>query len=76
MLLIAILAKLGVDIIPGLKDNVILSFLVSAVFYTIIIALISNYFPILFGMDKESLGRVKVKLISQTRVLFGKVRRR
>ena len=76
MLLIATLAKLGVDIIPGLGDNIILSFLVSAVFYTIIIALISNYFPILFGMDKESLGRVKVKLISQTRVLFGKVRRK
>ncbi len=76
MLSVAVLSKLGVDIIPGLKDNVILSFLVSAVFYTIIIALISNYFPILFGMDKESLGRVKVKLISQTRVLFGKIRRK
>ena len=76
ILLIAVLAKLGVDIIPGLGDNIILSFILSGVIYTAVIALISNYFPKLFGMDKESLNKVKIKLISKTHDFFSRIRRK
>lgn len=76
MLSVAVLSKLGVDIIPGLKDNIILSFILSGIIYTIVIALISNYFPKLFGMDRELLGKVKVKLITQTHNFFSRIRRK
>jgi O-antigen/teichoic acid export membrane protein len=76
ILLIALLAKLGVDIIPGLGDNIILSFILSGVIYTAVIALISNYFPRLFGMDKESLNRVKVRLATQIRGFFSRIRKK
>lgn len=76
MLLIAILAKLGIDIIPGLGENIILSLILSGVIYTIVIVLISNYFPKLLGMDKESLGKVKARVIKSSRDYFSRIRRK
>lgn len=76
MLSFAVLSKIGIDRIPILGENVILSFLLSGIVYTILVALTSNYFPILFGMDKESLKRVKDKSVGYVYQLFSKIRRR
>jgi hypothetical protein len=76
MILVAVPAKLGVDIIPGLGDNIILSFILSGVIYTAVVALISNYFPMIFGIDKESLSKVKIKLINKIHDFSSRIRKK
>jgi len=76
MILIAILIRLGIDWVPYMGSNVILSLLLSGVVYTIILILISNYFPILLGMDRDSLNRVKKRTAKLFHDFFGRIRRK
>ncbi len=76
MISIAVLSRLGIDRIPGLENNVILSFLLSGAVYTITVVLISNYFPKLLGLDRESLGKIKTRLIGMFRDFFKRIKRK
>jgi Na+-driven multidrug efflux pump len=72
----ALLSRLGIDRIPYIGSNVILSFLLSGVVYTIILVLIVNYFPKLLGMDRASLDMVKKRIAGVLHNFFMKIRRK
>jgi O-antigen/teichoic acid export membrane protein len=76
MISVAVLSRLGIDMIPVLGNNLILSFLLSGAVYTIIMILISNYFPKLLGMDRESLKRVKERSANLLRDFISRIRKK
>ena len=75
MIAIAIGARLGIDNIPIIKNNIILSFILSGIIYTILIVVISNYFPKLFGLDKKTIQKIKTSFFSWVHGIISKSRK-
>ncbi len=76
LFILALLSKYIVDFIPFLDDKAILSLILSAIIYTIVTVLISNYFPKILGMDRETLDKVKLRVIGKLRNVFTKIKRK
>ena len=76
LFILALLSKYIIDFIPFLDDKVILSFILSAIIYTIATVLISNYLPKILGMDRETLDKVKLRIIGNLRNVFTKIKRK
>lgn len=55
LLLITIIARFGVDYILGLRDSIILSFLLGGFVYTLMVICLVFYLPIIFGLKREDI---------------------
>jgi len=76
MVAVAVLVKLGVDSILALRNNTILSFILSGVIYMVIIAVIGNYFPRLFGLDREIIKRIRIRLVDRVNNVLNKIKKK
>lgn len=72
---VALLIKFGVDNINILSSNVIISFLLSGIIYTVLIAVISYYFPKLFGLDKKIINSIRTRLVNWAGNIAKKIRK-
>lgn len=59
MISLAMMAKKMVELILSLDEHVIVSFLVSGLIYSILVGLVAIVFPILFGLSKNDIHRMK-----------------
>jgi O-antigen/teichoic acid export membrane protein len=75
MVIIALGTRLGIDNVPVFRNNIILSFILSGIIYTILIAVIGNYFPKLFGLDKKTIQKMKTKLVYRIKNGISKIRK-
>ena len=76
MIVVAMLVKLGTDSIIVLRNYKILSFILSGIFYIVVIGLIGNFFPKLFGLDREIIKRVRVRLVGWINNALNKIRKK
>jgi O-antigen/teichoic acid export membrane protein len=75
MVIVAIGTRLGIDNIPILKNYIILSFILSGIIYTILIAVIGNYFPKLFGLDKKTIRQMKTRLVCRVNSIISRIKK-
>jgi len=75
MVIVAVGTRLGMDNILILKNNIILSFLLSGIIYTILIVVIGNYFPKLFGLDKKTIWKLKKRLVNWINNIISKIKK-
>lgn len=68
MISVAVLAKQIVELILGLGEHGIISFLVSGLIYSILVGLVAIAFPILFGLSRNDISKMKNIVLGRLRM--------
>ena len=73
---VALLSRFALDSVNIFKDNVILSFLLSGFIYTVLVVVIDYYFPKLFGSNRETVKRIRIRFVDWIKNILDRIKKR